>query len=102
MFLSFSEIICICAPELPCLVLTQRTHCIDSLPVIILLASIKSPLLLLFSSVLAHTLLTFPHNFNTYSPKSFLWLFLALMHMRKRNQELSYEMGGKVFKVSEE
>ena len=26
----------------------------------------------------------------------------SVMHMRKRNQELSYEMGGKVLKVSEE
>jgi len=26
----------------------------------------------------------------------------SVMHMGKRNQELSYEMGGNVFKVSEE
>ena len=26
----------------------------------------------------------------------------SVMHMGKRNQELSYEMGGKVLKVSEE
>src|SRR6218665_222807 len=62
MFLSFWEI----------------SHCIDSFPVIILWASIKSPLLLLFPVLLAHTLSTFPRNLNTCSPESFVWLFFAL------------------------